>query len=140
MSAISGPGGQPLTGRPAQATAGTAGATPATTNVGATAPVTPSAPPRPELAPGPAERGALPPAAPTPASPDWTEQVITKVSEGIDALEKEIGTLDLNSADGQKKMLLIQRKMQRLDEMFRLISTMWAMKHDAIKQVFQNMR
>lgn len=146
MTAITGPGAQPVTaqttytGQPAP---GPGGPTGAPQSAGAGAPAAQKEAARADKAkPEPAKSGTMPPAPATTARPssDWTQEALDKASAGIDSLEKEIASLDLNSADGNKKMLLIQRKLQRLDEMIRLISTMWAMRHDAIKQAIANMR
>lgn len=145
MTAITGPGAPP-SHTPATQTGpvpGPGGPTGSPHGVGATAPaVQNQSAPTDKPKPGTAKPGTMPPAPPTttPPNADWTQEALDKASAGIDALEKEIASLDLNSADGNKKMLLIQRKLQRLDEMVRLISTMWAMRHDAIKQAIANMR
>jgi hypothetical protein len=138
MTAISGPGGQPVTTQTytGQPVPGPGGPTGSPQNVGAPASAAEHEKARADKTNRQAAKaGDMPPAPPStmPPNADWTQEALDKASAGIDSLEREIASLDLNSADGNKKMLLIQRKLQRLDEMIRLISTMWAMRHDAIK-------
>jgi len=146
MTSITGPGGpsaNPQTTYTGPPVPGPGGPTGSAQAAAASAPAAEKESARADKArPEAAKAGTMPPAPPTttPPNADWTQDALDKASSGIDSLEKEIASLDLNSADGNKKMLLIQRKLQRLDEMIRLISTMWAMRHDAIKQAIANMR
>lgn len=96
-------------------------------------------------APQQAQRGTMPvpPSTPTPTTPTtggFGEATLDKATGQIKGLEEQIAKLDLNGPDGQKQMLLIQRRMQVLDEIIRLISTMWTNQHELIKMAIQNMR
>jgi len=144
MTAITGPGAQPVTTQTytGQPVPGPGGPTGAPQSAGAPAPPAQKEAARPNAAnPGQAQSATMPP-DPNARVPnaDWTQEALDKASAGIDALEKEIASLDLNSADGNKKMLLIQRKLQRLDEMMRLISTMWSERHQLISDTIRNIK
>lgn len=91
--------------------------------------------------PPPAGRGELPqvpvPAGP-PDGPGFGQSTLDKCFESMDALEKEMAGIDPTSPQGSKRMMEIERKLQRVDQLVTMITNMRRMVHEMNMQAIRS--
>ena len=83
--------------------------------------------------PSPAGRAELPPPpviAGPPDGPGFGQGTLDKCFERMDALEKEMAGIDPTSPQGSKRMMEIERILQRVDQLITTISNMRRMTHE----------
>ncbi len=130
-----------VTTHPAQVTT-TAGGTQQAGSTAATSPATGQTTARPVDArvdglrasdPSPAGRAELPPPPQTAGPPDrpgFGQATLDKAFERMEALEKEMAGIDPSTPQGSKRMMEIERILQRVDQLVTMISNMRRMAHE----------
>ncbi len=83
--------------------------------------------------PPPAGRAELPTLQATfgpPDGPAFGQATLDKAFSAMDSLEKEMAGIDPTSPEGSKKMMEIERKLQRVDQLITMITNMRRMVHE----------
>ena len=75
----------------------------------------------------------------TPKSGDPLMQAAEKGYDQMASIEKELANLDPNAPDYQKKLMQLQQKMQRMQELLSMINQAFKQRHEINEQFIRNM-
>ncbi len=90
---------------------------------------------------GPATAGASDIPQPLAGGTDsaYGEEALNKAFDAQTKLEKELDSIDPTTPEGSKKLMQIQRKLQRVDEVIRIINEIRKARHDTNMSIIDNM-
>ena len=89
-------------------------------------------------APGAASAADIPEPPATPPDPALGQEVLDRAFATLEKLEKELKSIDPTTPEGSKRMMEINRQLNRVDEMIRMINEMRRSRHEANMAVIDN--
>ena len=73
-----------------------------------------------------------------PSGPALGQDVLDRAFDTLERLEKEFKTLDPTTPEGSKRMMEINRQLNRVDEMIRMVNEMRRSRHEANMSIIDN--
>jgi hypothetical protein len=81
---------------------------------------------------------SIPRTGPPIDGPGFGQETLDKCFSSMDALEQEMKTIDPTSPEGSRKMMEIERKLQRIDQLVTTITNMRRMIHEMNMQAIRS--